>query len=231
VNERILLVDDDPGIRDTVSAALRLEGFDVAVALTGEDALDRLESRDVDLVVLDVMLPGISGSEVCRRLRAAGDPVPVIMLTARDAEVDRVVGLELGADDYVTKPFSTKELASRARAIFRRDALTRAPRPTNGVQRAGALELDLLRQRVVVDGRSVQLTPSEFRLVALMAGEPDRVFSRQELMQHLWDSEHTGDQHACDVHVSNIRRKIERDPAHPQRLVTVRALGYKLVAA
>jgi two-component system response regulator RegX3 len=230
MNKRILLVDDDPGIRDTVSATLRLEGFDVDVAETGEAALARTADDVFDMLILDVMLPGISGTELCRKLRADGNGVPVIMLTAKDAEVDRVVGLELGADDYVTKPFSSAELASRARAIFRRGELDHAARTTETVRRVGGLELDFIRHQVRVDGSLVQMTPSEFKLLALMAGEPERVFSRRQLMEHLWDSAHTGDQHACDVHVSNIRRKIERDPANPERLLTVRAQGYKLVA-
>jgi two-component system response regulator RegX3 len=228
VNERILLVDDDPGIRDVVSGSLRLEGFEVETAGDGDSALERALAQRYDLVILDLMLPGLPGTEVCRRLRAEGSAVPVIMLTAKDAEIDRVLGLELGADDYVTKPFSVAELASRARAIFRRRELDRT-RDGETVRRVGGLELDFVRHQVHVDGRPVQLTPSEFKLVALMAGEPERVFSRRELMEHLWESTHTGDHHACDVHVSNIRRKIERDPSHPERLLTVRAIGYKLV--
>ncbi len=231
MNERLLLVDDDPGILDTVSATLRLEGFDVAVEETAEAALKRLAEEAVDLLILDVMLPGISGMELCRRLRAEGNTVPVIMLTAKDAEIDRVIGLELGADDYVTKPFSTAELASRARAIFRRADLDQASRAGDAIRRVGGLELDFVRHQLRVDGEPVQLTPSEFKLVAFMANDPERVFSRRQLMEHLWESAHIGDQHACDVHVSNIRRKIERDPSHPERLVTVRSRGYKLVAS
>jgi DNA-binding response OmpR family regulator len=231
MNERLLLIDDDPGIRDTVSATLRLEGFDVAVAETAEVAMRRLADETFDLLIVDVMLPGMSGTELCRRLRHAGNTVPVVMLTAKDAEIDRVVGLELGADDYVTKPFSTAELASRARAIFRRAQLDEASRVESGIRRVGGLELDFVRHQLRVEGEPVQLTPSEFKLIALMANDPERVFSRRQLMEHLWESAHTGDQHACDVHVSNIRRKIERDPSHPERLVTVRSRGYKLVAS
>ncbi len=229
MSERVLLVDDDPGIRDVVAASLRLEGFDVEVAEDGERALEELDGDRFDLVVLDLMLPGIPGTEVCRRLREAGNPVPVLMLTARDAEVDRVLGLELGADDYVTKPFSTRELVSRARAIFRRRELDRAD-STATVRRVGGLELDFVRHVVRIDGEPVQLTPSEFKLLALLAKEPERVFTRRQMMEHLWESEHVGDQHACDVHVSNLRRKIERDPSRPERIVTVRSVGYKLAA-
>ena len=175
------------------------------------------------------MLPEVSGTDVCRALRGESD-VPIMMLTARDAEMDRVLGLELGADDYVTKPFSTAELVSRVRAILRRRELDRA---TSGpaVRRLGGLHIDLGRHEVVVDGQHVRLTLSEFKVLALLAEQPDSVVSRRELMQHLWASEHVGDEHACEVHISNLRRKIEHDPAHPQRLVTVRGLGYKLTAA
>jgi two-component system response regulator RegX3 len=229
VTERILLVDDDPGIREVVSASLRLVDFAVEVAGDGEEALERLGRERFDLVVLDLMLPGISGAEVCRRLRAGGNAVPVLMLTARDGEVDRVLGLELGADDYVTKPFSTRELVSRARAIFRRRELDRAD-SVAAVRRVGGLELDFVRHVVRVDGEPVQLTPSEFKLLSLLAREPERVFTRRQIMEHLWESEHVGDQHACDVHISNLRRKIEHEPSRPERIVTVRSVGYKLVA-
>jgi two-component system response regulator RegX3 len=171
----------------------------------------------------------MSGTDVCRALRAGSD-VPILMLTARDAEIDRVLGLELGADDYVTKPFSTAELLSRVRAILRRRELDRA---TSGatVRRLGGLQIDLGRHEVSVDGDRVHLTLSEFKVLSLLAEQPERVVSRRELMQHLWASDHVGDEHACEVHISNLRRKIEKDPAQPERLVTVRGLGYKLIAA
>ena len=176
------------------------------------------------------MLPGISGTDVCRALRAESD-VPILMLTARDAEIDRVLGLELGADDYVTKPFSTAELLSRVRAILRRRELDRANGAGTAVRRLGGLHIDLGRHEVLVDGERVHLTLSEFKVLALLAEQPDSVVSRRELMQHLWASEHVGDEHACEVHISNLRRKIERDASKPERLVTVRGLGYKLLAA
>ncbi len=176
------------------------------------------------------MLPQLSGTDVCRALRAESD-VPIVMLTARDAERDRVLGLELGADDYVTKPFSSAELLSRVRAILRRRELDRANGAGAAVRDLGGLHIDLGRHEVTVDGEAVQLTLSEFKVLALLAERPERVVSRRELMQHLWSSDHVGDEHACEVHISNLRRKIERDPTHPQRLVTVRGMGYKLVAA
>ena len=225
----ILLVDDDPGVLDVVAFMLRREGFEVDEERDGTAALERARQNGYDIVILDVMLPGLSGTDVCRALRAESD-VPILMLTARDAEIDRVLGLELGADDYVTKPFSTAELLSRVRAILRRRELDRA---TGGatVRRLGGLQIDLGRHEVSVDGDRVHLTLSEFKVLSLLAEQPERVVSRRELMQHLWASEHVGDEHACEVHISNLRRKIERDATQPERLVTVRGMGYKLVAA
>ena len=226
---KILLVDDDPGVLDVVAFMLRREGFDVDEERDGTSALERARANGYDIVILDVMLPGMSGTDVCRALRAESD-VPILMLTARDAEIDRVLGLELGADDYVTKPFSTAELLSRVRAILRRRELDRA---TGGatVRRLGGLQIDLGRHEVSVDGDRVHLTLSEFKVLSLLAEQPERVVSRRELMQHLWASEHVGDEHACEVHISNLRRKIEKDATQPERLVTVRGMGYKLVAA
>jgi two-component system response regulator RegX3 len=226
---RVLLVDDDPGVRDVVAFTLRRDGFEVDEERDGAAALEAARSSGYDVVILDVMLPELSGTDVCRALRAESD-VPILMLTARDAEIDRVLGLELGADDYVTKPFSTAELLSRVRAILRRRELDRA----NGgitVRRLGGLQIDLGRHEVLVDGERVHLTLSEFKVLALLAEQPESIVSRRELMQHLWASEHVGDEHACEVHISNLRRKIERDPTKPERLVTVRGMGYKLVPA
>jgi two-component system response regulator RegX3 len=225
-----LVVDDDPGVLDVVAFMLRREGFDVDEEKDGTAALEAARERSYDIVILDVMLPGISGTEICRALRAESD-VPILMLTARDAEVDRVLGLELGADDYVTKPFSSAELLSRVRAILRRRELDRANGGGGTVRRLGGLQIDLGRHEVLVDGERVHLTLSEFKVLSLLAEQPDSVVSRRELMQHLWASEHVGDEHACEVHISNLRRKIERDPTQPLRLLTVRGLGYKLVPA
>jgi two-component system, OmpR family, response regulator RegX3 len=225
---RVLVVDDEPALVDAVGYALRSEGFEVETAEDGEQALTALNGDGVELVVLDIMLPRLSGIEVCRRMREASD-VPIILLSARDAEVDRVLGLESGADDYVTKPFSMAELLSRVRAVLRRRELDL--RATgSAVMRIGRLEVDPVRHTVKVDGSPVRLTPSEFKLLALLAAEPERVFTRREVMQHLWDSTYVGDQRACDIHMSNLRRKVERDPENPEQLVTVRGIGYKLVA-
>ncbi len=228
MTERILVVDDEDAIREAVGYALRGEGYDVDEAADGEAALEAARTDEVDVLVLDQMLPKLSGLEVCRRVRAESD-VPILILTAKDAEVDRVLGLESGADDYVTKPFSMAELISRVRAILRRRELDRAGAGAL-VYRVGGLTLDVARHGVEVDGKPVGLTRSEFRLLSLLAAEPERVFSRREIMQHLWQSSYVGDQRACDIHVSNIRRKIEAVPAHPRRLLTVRGVGYKLVA-
>ncbi|HVA29684.1 MAG TPA: response regulator transcription factor [Gaiellaceae bacterium] len=225
----ILVVDDDPGVLDVVAFTLRREGFDVDERCDGASALEAARERRYDLVILDVMLPELSGTDVCRALRAESD-VPILMLTARDAELDRVLGLELGADDYVTKPFSTAELLSRVRAILRRRELDRA-NGAGAVRDLGGLHIDLGRQEVLVDGERVHLTLSEFKVLALLAEKPQNIVSRRALMQHLWASEHVGDEHACEVHISNLRRKIERDASKPERLVTVRGLGYKLVPA
>jgi two-component system response regulator RegX3 len=227
MSARILVVDDDPGILDVVRFTLRGEGFEVDAVGTGEEALVRARNDGYELLVLDVMLPDVPGTEVCRQLRAEGSAVPILMLTARDAEVDRVVGLELGADDYVAKPFSRAELVSRVRAILRRRELDR----TEGappVRDVGGLLLDFATQELRIDGEPVHVTRSEFKLLALLAERPGEVFSRNEIMRHLWGSSHVGDKHPCDVHVSNIRQKIEREPARPERLVTVRGAGYKL---
>ena len=227
MSERILVVDDEPAIVDAVAYALEGEGYEVASRADGEEALSAALDEAFDLVVLDLMLPRLSGTEVCRRLRAESD-VPIVMLTAKDAEVDRVLGLEIGADDYVTKPFSIAELVSRVRALLRRRELDRAGRGY-AFKRVGSLTLDLTRHKVSLGGSEVQLTPSEFRLLALLAEEPERAYSRREIMQHLWESSYVGDERACDIHISNLRRKLEDAPDEPQRVLTVRGIGYKLV--
>ena len=226
--ETILVVEDDAAIADAVSYALEAEGFQVETAGDGEQALDRARAKNFDLMVLDLRLPKVSGIEVCRTLRGEST-IPILMLTAKDSEVDRVVGLEVGADDYVTKPFSMAELMSRVRAILRRRRLDQEA--ADPLRRIGALELDLVRHEVRIEDQTIRLTPSEFRLLAFLASEPERVFTRREIMQHLWQSEYVGDERASDMHVSNLRRKIEADPDDPKRVVTVRGIGYKLVAA
>jgi DNA-binding response OmpR family regulator len=229
VSPRILLADDEPDIVTPVGYALRADGFDVDAVTDGEQALEAARAGDYDLVILDVMMPKLQGTEVCRQLRAESI-VPIIMLTAKDAEIDRVLGLELGADDYVTKPFSVRELASRIRAVLRRRDLERSA-SAESVLHAGDITVDLASHRVSVAGRDVRLTPSEFKVLALLVREPNRVFSRWQIMEHLWEATYVGTARAADVHVSNLRRKIEDQPGRPRRIVTVREAGYKLVPA
>jgi two-component system response regulator RegX3 len=222
----ILVVEDEPALADAVGYALRGDGHEVEAVEDGESALAAATERRFDLLVLDLMLPGVSGIEICRRLRGES-AIPILMLTARDAEVDRVLGLEAGADDYVTKPFSMTELLARVRAILRRRELdANEAHPARDV---GGLHLDLERYEATVEGEPVQLTQSELKLLALLSRDPGRVYSRREIMQHLWESDYIGDARAADLHISNIRRKIERDPENPERLLTVRGAGYKLV--
>jgi DNA-binding response OmpR family regulator len=217
---KILVVEDEPAILDAVSYTLRGEGFDVDGAEDGEAALEAVRGRAYDLMILDLMLPKLSGTEVCRRVRSES-ALPIIMLTAKSATSDRVLGLEIGADDYVAKPFSMDELVGRVRAVLRRRELDRHG-PDGGVRAAG-IEIDAYRHRVLINGEQRHLTPSEFKLLSLLASEPGRVFSRREIMQHLWDSRYVGDQRACDIHISNLRRKLG-----PERIETVRGVGYRL---
>jgi len=212
-------------MRYAISRALEKDGFAVDVADDGEAGIGAARASEYDVVLLDWMLPKISGIDVCRALRAES-AVPIIMLTAKETEANRVLGLELGADDYVVKPFSATELISRIRALMRRRALDRGDE--EGVRAVGGLVFDLPRHRVEVDGEPVQLTPTEFRLLSMLASAPQRVISREEIMRHLWESAFIGDPRNVDVHVRNLRRKIERDPSEPQRLVTIRGVGYQL---
>jgi two-component system response regulator RegX3 len=226
---RILVVEDEPAISDAVSYALREAGYEVEAVGDGDRALEAARSRQYDLMVLDLLLPGLPGLEVCHALREERSDLPIVMLTARDAELERVEGLDTGADDYVTKPFSVAELVSRVRSLLRRRELDRAG--TAAVRAVGGLKLDVVRHTATVDGKPILLTRSEFRLVALLASEPGKPFTREQLIQHLWESDFVGDRRAIDVHVSNLRRKLEDDPRRPRRLLTVRGVGYKLVAA
>jgi two-component system response regulator RegX3 len=225
---RILVVDDEPAIVHALTYALQREGFEVDARGDGEAALEAALANDYDLIVLDLMLPKLPGIEVCRRVRAERS-VPIIMLTAKDTEVDTVVGLSVGADEYVTKPFSALELVARVQALLRRRELDRSDHAA--VRQVGGLRIDFVRHEVSIDGAPVSLTPSETKLLHLLASEPERVYSRRQIMQHLWESPFVGDEHAADVHISNLRRKLELDPGNPRRIVTVRGFGYKLVPA
>ena len=222
----ILLVDDEDAVQKLLTYPLERDGFRVVPARDGEEALARFAGEDVDLVVLDIMLPKLDGLEVCKRLRATS-AVPIIMLTARDDELDKVVGLELGADDYITKPFSIREFRSRVRALLRRASSPAAPAHSGEVIETDGLRIDVARRSVDVAGRRVQLTYVEFELLRTLAGEPGRVFTRQSLLQRLWGGSEYREPRTIDVHVRHLREKLERDPADPQFILTVRGVGYR----
>jgi len=229
LSPKILLVDSSPDLRETIGRVLRRECFEVEDVADGEAALAAAARGPLDLMLLDLQLRKVSGLDVLRRLRAIST-LPVIAMSADGGEVDRVLALELGADDCVSIPCSLAELVSRVRALLRRCEFERAS--TRGPVRAvGGLRVDLGLRQVVVDERVVYLTDSQFKLISLLTEEPGRIVSRREILHRLWDSHHTAEEHVCDVHVSNLRHKIERDPRNPERIITVRGLGYKLVAA
>jgi DNA-binding response OmpR family regulator len=220
--ERILVVEDEESIRTIVEYALDEAGFDVVTADRGDTALELLERESIDLVLLDLMLPGIDGLEVCRRIRADRS-VPIIILSAKGEELDKVLGLELGADDYVTKPFSPRELASRVKANLRRAKLDS---DRGAPIRAADIEIDPVARVVKRDGESVHLTYSEFEILLKLAQSQRRVFTREELMNHLWKGSFYGDLRSVDVHVRHLRQKIEVDPSDPRLIRTVRGVGY-----
>ncbi|MGZ5324281.1 MAG: response regulator, partial [Solirubrobacterales bacterium] len=226
---RVLVVDDEPSVRESVGYALEQEGFDAILADSGEDAESKLAEQSFDLLILDIMMPGKSGLDVCREVRSRS-PVPIILLTAKDAEVDKVVGLEVGADDYVTKPFSVRELLGRVRAQLRRRELDRSVGTKGATVEAGPVSIDLARHLVSVRGEPVNLTRSEFQVLRLLVEHPGQVFSRKEIMEELWQTEFRGDVRACDVHISNLRQKVERDPQNPELVLTVRKVGYRFAA-
>ncbi len=220
---RILIVDDEPMVRDVVAKYLAREGYHSDAAATGPEAVERLDSDRYDLVLLDIMLPGRTGIELLADVRKRSD-LPVIFLTARTDEPDRVLGLELGADDYVTKPFSPRELVARVRSVLRRSA---GPARREVIS-AGDLEIDPSAREVHINGSLVDLTAKEFDLLAFLAGAPRQVFSRAQLLEHVWDSSvHWQDPSTVTVHIRRIRHKIEAEPSDPQHLVTVRGVGYR----
>ncbi|MFN8185146.1 MAG: response regulator transcription factor [Candidatus Nanopelagicales bacterium] len=223
---RILVVEDEQSFSDALSFMLRKEGFDVTVAADGQVAVDLFEQDGADIVLLDIMLPGMSGTEVCRRIRMTSQ-VPIIMVTAKDSEIDKVVGLELGADDYVTKPFSSRELVARIRAVMRRRAPERAT-SEEGTLQVGNIEMDVERHVVTVGGEAVKLPLKEFELLEVLMRNAGRVLTRGQLIDRVWGADYVGDTKTLDVHVKRLRSKIEPNPAEPQFLVTVRGLGYKL---
>lgn len=226
MQDTILLVEDEAAIAAFVQTALEREGFTVEVVEDGRQALARASQSPPDLIILDLMLPSVNGLEVCRAVRQMPTYVPIIMLTARDEDVDKVVGLELGADDYITKPFNTRELIARVRAVLRL-ARSRATMGEPNRLRIGRLEIDLDGRTVIVDGNLVSLTPKEFDLLVLLASHPGRVFGRETLLEKVWGYDYLGDSRTVDVHVQRLRRKLEEDPHHPRYLLTVRSIGYK----
>ncbi|MDQ2706847.1 MAG: response regulator transcription factor [Actinomycetota bacterium] len=223
---RVLIVEDEESFADPLAFLLRKEGFTTAIAGTGPDALDEFDRNGADIVLLDLMLPGMSGTDVCKALRQRST-VPVIMVTARDSEIDKVVGLELGADDYVTKPYSARELIARVRAVLRRGDGTPEDPTSPAVLAAGPVRMDTDRHVVTVDGTEVQLPLKEFDLLEYLLRNVDRVLTRGQLIDRVWGADYVGDTKTLDVHVKRLRSKIEADPSVPVHLLTVRGLGYK----
>jgi DNA-binding response OmpR family regulator len=225
---RVLVVDDDPTVSEVVARYLERDGYAVETVADGRTALDRALAEPPDLVILDLMLPGIDGLEVCRRLRALA-PVPIVILTARGQENDRIVGLDLGADDYVAKPFSTKELVARVRAVLRRarGPLAAAPEPTR-VLVDGDLEVDITARQARRAGEVVSLTAREFELLAFLMRNPNRAFRREELLERVWGYSF-GDTSTVTVHIRRLREKVEDDPSAPRYLATVWGVGYRFV--
>jgi len=228
--ERILLVDDEPDVRDVLAEYLRTEGFEVCEAADGLAALERALSDRPDLIILDLNLPKLSGSEVFRRLRTVDD-TPVIMLTARVNELDRVVGLELGADDYVGKPFSPREVVARVKNVLRRHRAAFQPANESSRQRIGSLEIDRIGHEVLLDGKRINLTPTEFRILELLAGNIGRAFTRDQILDKISNEHSDVFDRTLDRHIANLRHKIEADPSRPRFVLTVFGVGYKMASA
>lgn len=224
---KVLVVEDETSYSEALSYVLRKEGFEVAIAETGPDALTEFERGGADIVLLDLMLPGLSGTEVCRQIRQTSQ-VPIIMVSAKDSEIDKVVGLELGADDYVTKPYSPRELVARIRAVLRRGAAELDD--DLAALEAGTVRMDVDRHLVTVDGAEVRLPLKEFELLEFFLRNTGRVLTRGQLIDRVWGADYVGDTKTLDVHVKRLRAKVEVDPANPKRLTTVRGLGYKYEA-
>ncbi|MCW2781666.1 MAG: family transcriptional regulator [Marmoricola sp.] len=222
---KVLVVEDEESYSDALAYMLRKEGFEVAIANDGNEALTEFDRNGADIVLLDLMLPGIPGTEVCRQIRATSN-VPVIMVSAKDDEVDKVVGLELGADDYITKPYSPRELVARIRAVLRRGLGDAAP--DTMTLEAGPVRMDVERHVVTVKGEEARLPLKEFELLEMFLRNPGRVLTRGQLIDRVWGSDYVGDTKTLDVHVKRLRAKLEPNPAEPEYLVTVRGLGYKL---
>jgi DNA-binding response OmpR family regulator len=223
---RILLVDDEHSVQKLLSSALRKDGYEVVAALDGRAALDRVADSGFDLIVLDLTLPKIDGFEVCRQVRATSS-VPIIMLTAKIEEIDKVLGLEIGADDYITKPFSMREFRSRVKAVLRRSQLARVEEPAQEALEDGELRIDFDRREVTVNGTAVRLTYVEFEILAALARNPGRVYSRATLLERVWGDSAYRDPRTVDVHIRHLREKLERDPKTPELVQTMRGVGYR----
>jgi two-component system, OmpR family, response regulator RegX3 len=224
---KILVVEDEESFSEALAYLLGREGFDVTVADSGPKAIEEFDRVGADLVLLDLMLPGLSGTEVCKQLRQRSD-VPIIMLTAKDSEVDKVVGLELGADDYVTKPYSSRELVARIRAVLRRNSDLGDADPASGTITVGPVRLDTERHVIAINGNPVQFPLKEFELLEFLMRNCDRVLTRTQIIDRVWGSDYVGDTKTLDVHIKRLRAKIEVDPANPIYIQTVRGLGYKM---
>ena len=224
---KILVVEDEASFSDALAYLLGREGFEVVVADTGTAAVAEFERQGADLILLDLMLPGLSGTEVCRQIRTKSQ-VPIIMLTAKDAEVDKVVGLELGADDYVTKPYSSRELVARIRAVLRRHG--EEDQATDGILSAGPVRIDVERHKVTINNEDVSFPLKEFELLEFLVRNSGRVLTRIQLIDRVWGSDYFGDTKTLDVHIKRLRSKIEKDPAEPEFIQTIRGLGYKFEA-
>lgn len=223
---RILVVEDEETLAEAISFLLGKEGFEIEIAKTGTAAVEAFDKNGADLILLDLMLPGLSGTEVCRQIRAKSS-VPIIMLTAKDSEIDKVVGLEIGADDYVTKPYSSRELIARIRAVLRRGELGDAAL-VEGVLSVGPIRLDSDRHIISVNSEQVALPLKEFELLEFLMRNSGRVLTRMQLIDRVWGSDYVGDTKTLDVHIKRLRAKIEKDPANPELIQTVRGMGYKL---
>ncbi len=233
MSRKILVIEDSPDIADLLALHLSDEGYQVEVAQDGRAGLRQALEQSYDLVILDLMLPGVDGLEICRQLRSAPSYTPILMLTARSTEIDRVVGLELGADDYLTKPFSIRELVARVKALFRRvEAFTsQTPSSPTVVIRMGDLAIDAERRKVQIGDRPIDLTAKEFDLLLHFARHPGRVYSRAQLLDLVWGYGHDGYEHTVNSHINRLRAKIERNPARPRYLLTVWGVGYKFFEA
>lgn len=229
--KRVLIVEDDVHIANLLRMHLRDEGYEVTHAATGDEGLRLVEEQPWSALVLDLMLPGVDGLEICRRARAMARYTPIIITSARASEVHRILGLELGADDYLAKPFSMLELVARVKALLRRvEALAQNARLDAGLIEVAGLRIDPIARSAQVDGRALELTPREFDLLAFFARHPDQVYSRMDLLNQVWGYQHDGYEHTVNTHINRLRNKIEHDPAAPQRIQTVWGRGYKLVS-